>query len=60
VVVSESSVVRIFDDGEIVSEIIPELWMFRRHGLNLEGPYSTRTNEQKTIANKKGTTRENE
>lgn len=28
VVVSESSVVRVFDDGEIVSEIIPELWMF--------------------------------
>lgn len=46
VVVSESSIVRIFDDGEIVSEIIPELWMFRRHGLNLNGPYSTRTNEQ--------------
>lgn len=32
VVVSESSVVRVFDDGEIVSEIIPELWMFKRYG----------------------------
>jgi DNA integrity scanning protein DisA with diadenylate cyclase activity len=31
VVVSESSVVRIIDDGEIVSEIIPELWMFKRY-----------------------------
>ncbi|HOI95196.1 MAG TPA: diadenylate cyclase [Syntrophobacter fumaroxidans] len=32
VVISESSVVRVFDDGEIVSEIIPELWMFKRYG----------------------------
>lgn len=31
VVVSESSVVRVIDDGEIVSEIIPELWMFKRY-----------------------------
>ncbi len=31
VVVSESSIVRIIDDGEIVSEIIPELWMFRKY-----------------------------
>jgi DNA integrity scanning protein DisA with diadenylate cyclase activity len=31
VVVSESSVVRIIDDGKIVSEIIPELWMFKRY-----------------------------
>jgi len=39
VVVSESSVVRIIDDGEIVSEIIPELWMFKRYNayLNKEG-----------------------
>jgi DNA integrity scanning protein DisA with diadenylate cyclase activity len=53
VVVSESSIVRIFDDGEIVSEIIPELWMFRRHKMNLKGPYSTRTSEQMTVASKK-------
>jgi diadenylate cyclase len=42
VVVSESSVVRVFDDGEIISEIIPELWLFSRyshipyHGLKEE------------------------
>ena len=58
VVVSESSVVRILDDGEIVSEIIPELWLFRRHGLHLKGPYSTRASKQMTIASKKGTTQE--
>lgn len=33
VVVSESSVVRVFDEGRIVAEIIPELWMLRQHGL---------------------------
>jgi diadenylate cyclase len=53
VVVSESSVVRVFDEGEIVSEIIPELWLFRRHGLHLKGPYSTRASDQMTIASKK-------
>lgn len=35
VVVSESSVVRLFDGGKIVSEIIPELWMLRRHSTEL-------------------------
>ncbi len=35
VVVSESSVVRVIDDGQIVSEIIPELWMFKRYSAHL-------------------------
>ncbi len=35
VVVSESSIVRVLDDGEIVSEIIPELWMFKRYTSHL-------------------------
>lgn len=35
VVVSESSIVRVIDDGEIVSEIIPELWMFKRYSAHL-------------------------
>lgn len=30
VVVSESSVVRIVDDGKIIAEIIPELWLIQR------------------------------
>src|SRR5918995_7547101 len=37
VAVSESSTVRMFDDGELVSEIIPELWMFGGYGLYLNG-----------------------
>jgi diadenylate cyclase len=32
VAVSESSVVRMFDDGELVSEIIPEIWMLGGYG----------------------------
>lgn len=35
VVVSESSIVRIIEDGKIVSEIIPELWMFKRYSAHL-------------------------
>ena len=32
VVVSESAVVRVFEDGAITSEIIPELWLMARFG----------------------------
>jgi DNA integrity scanning protein DisA with diadenylate cyclase activity len=43
VAVSESSMVRIFDDGELVSEITPELWMLGRYSSYLEGlPFTTR------------------
>jgi diadenylate cyclase len=38
VVVSESSMVRMFDDGELVSEIVPELWMLGQYSSQLEGP----------------------
>jgi diadenylate cyclase len=38
VAVSESSMVRMFDDGELVSEIVPELWMLRRYSSQLKGP----------------------
>jgi diadenylate cyclase len=37
VVVSESSTVRMFDDGELVAEIVPELWLLGRYGLYLDG-----------------------
>jgi DNA integrity scanning protein DisA with diadenylate cyclase activity len=45
VVVSESSVVRIVEDGGIVSEIIPELWMFKRYSALSKG----KTMEQEII-----------
>jgi DNA integrity scanning protein DisA with diadenylate cyclase activity len=46
VVVSESSIVRVFDDGELVSEIIPELWLFSRYS----GPHGhTRKSDDQVI-----------
>jgi len=60
VFVPESSIVRICKHSEIVSEIIPELWMFRRYGLNLKGPYSSRTHEQMTVTSKKGKSKKDE
>ena len=32
VAVSESSTVRVFDEGEVVAEIVPEVWMLRGYG----------------------------
>ena len=31
IVVSESAIVRVFHAGELIAEIIPELWLLRRH-----------------------------
>lgn len=52
VLVSTSSIVRIFDDGELVSEILPEVWLLKRYGLHLEEPYTTRTGREMTVASK--------
>jgi diadenylate cyclase len=49
VAVSESSMVRMFDDGELVSEIIPELWMFDGYTSRLEGKTFTRREEDITV-----------
>ncbi len=45
VVVSESSVVRVFDNGEIIAEIIPELWWMKKGSIFLKPPYSIHTND---------------
>src|SRR5215216_4026063 len=45
VVVSESSLVRMFDDGELVSEIVPELWMIDGYTSRMEGRIFTRSDE---------------
>ena len=37
IVVSESSVVRVFYGGAMVAEIIPELWLLARHQTQLRG-----------------------
>lgn len=42
VVVSESSVIRLFHGGDLISEIIPELWMLTRHQVRVREPYERR------------------
>jgi diadenylate cyclase len=39
IVVSESSMVRVFDGGKLIAEIIPELWLLNRHNVQLSRPY---------------------
>jgi len=38
IVVSESSVVRLFCHGSLIGEIIPELWMMKRYDFQSGGP----------------------
>lgn len=49
VVVSQSAVVRLLDDGELVAEIIPELWLLDRTPSHLEAPVLTRSDDQVTV-----------
>jgi hypothetical protein len=44
--------VRVFDHGELVAEIIPELWMLSRYTLHLTRPYTERTEEHMTVLSK--------
>jgi DNA integrity scanning protein DisA with diadenylate cyclase activity len=39
IVVSESSMVRVFDDGKLVAEIIPELWLMDHYNVQLAAPF---------------------
>ena len=39
IVVSESSMVRVFDDGKLIAEIIPELWLMDHYNVQLPAPY---------------------
>lgn len=39
IVVSESAMVRVFDNGRLIAEIIPELWLLSHHNVELRGPY---------------------
>ena len=57
VVVSESSIVRVFDNGKIVSEIIPELWLFSRYSRI---PYSGLKEEKLAVYNQSEPTRQQE
>jgi hypothetical protein len=53
VAVSESSMVRVFDDGKLISEITPELWMLGRYSSYLEGlPSKVRQAEDVTVVSR--------
>lgn len=52
VVVSESSIVRVFDNGESVGEILPELWLLQHYSLHMGGDYSTRSQDQMMVVSK--------
>ena len=39
IVVSESSVVRIFVGGKLVTEVIPEVWLLDKKSIHLKEPY---------------------
>lgn len=43
VVVSESSMVRVFCHGSMVAEIVPELWMMNHYYAQLSGPVTKET-----------------
>ena len=49
VAVSESSMVRMFDDGDLISEIIPEVWMMNGYSSKLNGPTYTRSEEDLAV-----------
>lgn len=34
------------NDGKIVAEVIPELWLLRQHGLYLQDPFLTHSKEE--------------
>ena len=52
VAVSESSMVRMFDDGELISEIIPEVWMMNGYSSKLNGPTYTRSDEDLAVVSR--------
>lgn len=52
VVVSETAIVRVFDDGEIIAEILPELWLLSRHGIHVKEPYRAHFGQRMTVAHK--------
>jgi diadenylate cyclase len=49
VAVSESSTVRMFDDGELVAEIVPELWILGGYGSYLDGSRMGRETRRTTL-----------
>jgi DNA integrity scanning protein DisA with diadenylate cyclase activity len=40
IVVSESAMVRVFADGKLIAEVLPELWLLSRYSVQLRGPFT--------------------
>jgi hypothetical protein len=40
IVVSESALVRVFNDGNLIAEVLPELWLLNRYSVQLPAPFS--------------------
>ena len=53
VVVSQSSIVRIFDEGEIIAEIIPEQWLMKHYVSHMNESYTHRSGEGMTVISKR-------
>jgi diadenylate cyclase len=49
VAVSENSTVRMFDDGELVAEIVPELWLLGGYGSYRDGSSMGRETRRSTL-----------
>jgi DNA integrity scanning protein DisA with diadenylate cyclase activity len=49
VVVSESAIVRVFSRGEIISRIIPEIWLLSRYSRHMRGVYREETDESVAV-----------
>jgi DNA integrity scanning protein DisA with diadenylate cyclase activity len=49
IVVSESSIVRLFSDGKLIAEILPELWLMSRFSSHIRTPILTQ-HPQENIA----------
>lgn len=47
VVVSASSIVRVFDNGEIIAEILPELWLLDHSSSYIERPQISESKDEK-------------
>lgn len=49
VVVSESSVVRVFDGGNLTAEILPEMWLLNRYSTHVQHPRLTQHPRQNIV-----------
>jgi DNA integrity scanning protein DisA with diadenylate cyclase activity len=52
IVVSMSSIVRVFENGILIGEIVPEMWLFQKYSVHLSGDYSTQVLDNITVVSK--------